>query len=208
MTRPEHGERPRVPGSPRILGLVAAVLGWSIVFVGAVIAVTAVGARTVRQYGEPGQWGATIATDGIRWFQGVTLLCVLGTGMVLIAAALADLPRWWLLPLPIAGLLFVAGNTSNWKRDLLDEGAGPRSYPAEIPVRASDGGPTLDAMGRPLHFETVTRSYEINIPEGLDVMIVGSVIVAGLIALLMVLWLIEHVSRRRERRIRPMVGTV
>ena len=189
----------------RILELIRIVLGWSIVLVGLVIFVTAfIGARAVRQYGEMGQWGATTATDGLRWFQGWALLCVLGTGAVLIAAVLPRGPRWWLLPLPIAGFLFVASNTSDWQRRLLAEQANPRTYSTQIPVRATDGGPTLDAMGHPLHFETVTRTYDLHIPGGLDVMIFGSLIAAGLLALLMVVWLIEDVSRRRERRTRSV----
>lgn len=184
--------------SVRVLDLVRIVLGWSIMLVGAAIVVTAFGARTVRQYGEMGQWGATTATDGIRWFQGWALLCVLGTGIALIAALWGERPRWWLLAMPIGGFLLVARNTDAWHQTLRDEQAGPRTYPAEIPVRAPDGGPTLDAMGRPLHFEIVTRTYEIRIPGELDVLILGSLVAAALVALLMALGLVEAWGARRQ----------
>ncbi len=70
----------RMSVSVRVRDLVRIVLGWSIMLVGAAIVVTAFGTRTVRQYGEMGQWGATTATDGLRWFQGWALICVLGRG--------------------------------------------------------------------------------------------------------------------------------
>ncbi len=119
---------------------------------------------------------------------------------MLIAALWGERPRWWLLAMPIGGFLLVARNTDAWHQMLRDERAGPRTYPAETPVRAPDGGPTLDAMGRPFHFEIVTRTYEIGLPGELDVLILGSLVAAALITLLMVLWLAQDISWRRQTR--------
>lgn len=188
----------------RLLYLVRVVLGWSIVLVGVVIVMTAVGARVVRQYGEPGQWGNTTATDGLRQWQAWALLCVLGTGLLLIAVVWPNRPRWWLLPVSIAGFVFVAVNANAWHDRLLAEQAAPRTYVAEVPVRPATG-PIVDERGFPLHFESVTRVYEVRIPGGIEMVMVASAIAAGLITVLMMLFVVEEALRRRRLRSEPMV---
>lgn len=188
----------------RLLDLARIVIGWSIVLVGVVIVVTSAGARVVRQYGEHGNWGNTTATDGIRQWQAWALLCVLGTGFLMIAVLWGNRPRWWLLPIAVAGFVFVAVNANAWHDRLLAEQAGPRSYVAEVPVRPPTG-PTLDERGFPLHLESVTRVYEVRIPGGIEVVMVASAIAAGLITVLMLLFVVEEALRRRRLRSEPMV---
>lgn len=183
----------------RLLDLARLVVGWSIVLVGMVIVVTAQGARCVRQYGEPGKWGTTTATDGLRHWQAWALLCVLGTGVVLIAVLWADRPRWWLLPISIAGFVFVAANANAWHDRLLAEQAGPRTYLSEVPIRPPSG-PIVDERGFPLHFESVKRVYEMRIPGGIEVVMVASFVAAGLTTALMLLFVLEGVLRHGRSR--------
>ncbi len=183
----------------RLLDLIRVVLGWAIVLVGMVIVVTAAGARVVRQYGEHGNWGNTTATDGIRQWQAWTLLCVLGTGLLLIAVLWADRPRWWLLPISIAGFVLVALNVNAWHDRLLAEQAGPRTYVTDVPTRPPIG-PIVDERGFPLHFESVTRVYEMRIPGEIEVVMVSSVVAAGLISMLMLLFIAEDLLRHRQPR--------
>ena len=191
---------------PRLLNLVRVVLVWAIVLSGVVVIVAAVGARVVRQYGEHGDWGNTTATDGLRPWQAWALLCVLGTGVLVIAALWGNRPRWWLLPIAVAGFVLVAVNANGWHDRLLAEHSGPRTYLVEIPVRPPVG-PTQDERGFPLHFESVERVYEMRIPAGIAVVMVSS-FVAGLISLLMLLVIADDLLRRRRPEPEPIVVAV
>jgi len=190
----------------RLLDLIRVVLGWAIVLVGMMIVVTAAGARVVRQYGEYGNWGNTTATDGIRQWQAWALLCVMVTGVVLIAVLWADRPRWWLLPISIAGFVLVALNVNAWHDRLLAEQAGPRTYVTDVRVRPASG-PIVDERGFPLHFEAVTRVYEMRIPGEIEVVVVSSFAAAGLISILMLLFIAEDLLRRRQPRAESMAMT-
>ena len=182
---------------PRLLNLVRVVLVWAIVLSGVVIIVAAVGARVVRQYGEHGDWGNTTATDGLQPWQAWALLCVLGTGVLVIAALWGNRPRWWLLPIAVAGFVLLAVNANVWHDRLLAEQSGPRTYVAEIPVR-SPAGPALDERGFPLHYESVERVYEMRVPAGIEAVMVSSFAAAGLVSLLMLLVIADDLLRRRR----------
>lgn len=181
----------------RILNAARVALGWSVVSCGAVVFFAALGARMVREYGEPGDWDHTIATDGTRLWQVWALLCVFGTGAVLIANAWSDRPHWWLLAPPITGFVLVALHTRAWHDRLLAEQAGPRTYIAQIPVRPPTG-PAFDEHGFPLTLEPVTRIYGMQIPGGMEIVITASAIAAGLTIILMLLYVIEDFTAGRR----------
>lgn len=188
----------------RLIDVIRVSLGWSIVLVGLVIIVTALGARTVRQYGEPGDWNATTATDGLRNWQGLVLLAVLLTWVVLIVVLVAERPRWWLLLAPIGGFLWAAVSTDAHRQGLLAEQAGPRTYQTDIPIKPPSG-PIVGEDGFPLHFQTAVRVYDLRIPAGVELVADGCLAMAGLALLLMLIWLAEDVVRRRQGRARSSV---
>ena len=169
--------------------------GWALVLTSLVIAPVAVNARVVRQYGEPGDWGATTATDGLRNWQGWVLLA----WVVLGAIVMSERRRWWLLLVPIAGFFWAAINTDAHLDRLLAKQAGPRTYHAEIPIRPPSG-PILREDGFPLHFQSGVRVYDLRIPTGIELVAVGCLLLAALSALLLVGGVAEELIRRRSRR--------
>lgn len=164
------------------------------------IVVLAFTARTVRQYGDAGQWGATTATDGIRWWQGWALLCILATWVVLLLVAWLPRPRWWLLLLPVFGFVAVASNAAAFRRRLLDEDAGPRTYEAQVPLQLPPLRP-FERRQSPVEYEVeaVTRVYDLRIPSGIEAAIVGCWVAIGLLTLLMILGILEDSIRRARR---------
>lgn len=180
----------------RLLDVIRIVLGWSIVLVGALIVVAAFSSRVVRQYGERGDWGATTATDGLRNWQGWVFLAVLLTWVVLVVLIVSERQRLWLLLVPIGGFVWAAESTRAHFHSLLAERAGPRTYLAEVPVKPPFG-PIVDERGFPLFYDSVVRVYDVRIPAGIEFVAVGCLAMAGLTALLLIVWGGEDLVQRR-----------
>lgn len=180
----------------RIFGRTRVLLGWALIATSLVVLAVALGARTVRQYGERGDWGATTATDGLRNWQGWVFLAVLLTWVVLVVLIVSARQRLWLLLAPIAGLVWAAESTRAHFHSLLAERAGPRTYPAEVPVKPPFG-PIVDERGFPLFYDSVVRVYDVRIPAGIEFVAVGCLAMAGLTALLLIVWCGEDLIQRR-----------
>lgn len=199
VTGPERPELVDGSSMIRLLDLTRLAAGWSLVLTTLVIGLAAFRARTVRVYGETGQWGTTTATDGFRHWQGWVFLCVLVTWVILLVIVWSERERWWSLLVPSVGFVLVALNTNVYLRRLLVERAGPRTYEAQVPIKPPSG-PILDERGYPLLFQTMTRVYDIRIPDGIEVVVAGSLVAAGLSTLVLLLWALDALLRRSPRK--------